>query len=460
MSAQNCQARLLFSNFSVKIDYGFSCEYNASPYVLKESLTGIWQQDLFVNFTKRELSCPSLLLYKKGKLYQQKKGWAHKKIDSPIVRNMNAGYPFPAFNSGIGYNYPASYFADQKYPNQEGYTQESVPLFENFRTRQEFIPLFNNQDSSVGRNGPFYYKITDPADPLNGHPPNWLKNLDDPEKKYIFALTPNNTVFDTKEDYTNWLATFLENLNSPVYYPGAPNDPKPDVTPRKIPTLFKNKSDWMNFLNNAGGKGVACGGVAQCGVDYRLYNTQEQGTLGYSGSIAETEGDAIEGTAIYKDIPTILSFVSGLGRIGKTNDDLLTEIDKNGNITFQTTASDSDVYQNISIGFAKFFNKKQKGCIQFKNALKKNSDFINSYYNLTDIQLTDSRNFYDKSENFEDVFGFAYQFCGAAGVVQEFKTTLSSETDNMLRFERSGNFQQDEIKVNLLIRYTLEWTDL
>jgi hypothetical protein len=230
MSAQNCQARALFKTCKITIDYNYEViEINPNAPDLNFDITfkGKYESDLFCNFTKREISCANLLNHKKQKLQNQNIGWAHKGLDSKIVRDFSAGYPFPTAGTGIGYAYPTEYYASQKYPNQQGYKKESIPLIEKIRNRQEFIPLYNGRDVYNNPNngfnlphylGPFYYKIEDPADPLFGYPPNFPDVLEENQ----WVLFNNKTVFESKDKYSKWLNLYLSELKSPIYFFSTP----------------------------------------------------------------------------------------------------------------------------------------------------------------------------------------------------------------------------------------------
>jgi len=506
MQAQNCQGRALFKTFKIKVDYNFELkfEFNSDFFQEKatESLSGTWEQELFVDFTKREISCPELLAKRKGILKSHGQGWAHKTLDKAVVRDFSAGYPFPSKNSGVGYEYPAEYYANQKYPNNTTPNPnpdeppippppEPVPLLDKLRSRQPFIPLVNNQtgifsfDNANTFTTPFYYKIDDLEDPLNGYPPNWIK---DEQGNFVFALTPDNVIFDSKDAYTAWLATHLIGLKTPVFYPGAPNDPEPDANPRNIKTLFDTKEAWMNFLNGAGGKGINCGGQAQCGVKYETVSSNELnfGELTYTYTYNSSNGDSV-GTAKYRLQPSdiYLNALNNPVRVSKKTTDILSQIkiDKNGNFNFDnwqnfsTVDVFSSVYQN-GIDYFKeyflneFFNKNQKGCENLKTALSKIPTGNTEKYPLYNLSWVP---FFDNFENFLDFQGdgFYFGYIYKQGFVNEwmyesFPTAVLSESDTEIVFVRAGKRSEPLIAPgqsgyrSLLvdITYTITYEDL
>lgn len=370
----------MFKNFTVTVYYKWASNYNSfgdnGSIVSSFLAEGTWGHlPPKLNFTKRELSCPNFL----GRAKQlSSTGWAHKQIDTPIVRDFSMGYPYPAFGEGIGYNYPSSYYVDQT-------AGGDVPLIDKLLIRQPVKPI----QGSAGI--PFYYKNKD------GTVPNLPEN---------FALNPDETIFENKKDYQEWLDGWLNKTASPVYYPNAPNDPeyaipqKP-LSERKIPTLFATKNDWLMFRNKAGGHGRSlCGGHAQCGVQFSLVNDPDQ-IINCSSSRTDTikgqPPQSISGTAVVKQIPVVLlnyiDFFSkpggaGIGytRSAKKNESGKILIDKFGNINFEDWVNnfptDEYHYQELRqfmggwnpnndelIGFP-FFNKKQKICSQFLEYVK------------------------------------------------------------------------------------------
>jgi len=374
MSAQNCQARLLFSNFTLTLDYYWH-EESTQTFEGGQSLhfeltgEGTWtSKPPKLDFTKRELSCQKFLIPARVKATD---GWAHKQIDVPIVRDFSMGYPYPAFGQGEGQEYSAEYYVGQRYPNETGYTPEAVPLMDKIRERQPLAPIL----TQAWLTGPYYFLEE------SGFPPN----LDQEH----YALTPDTAVFDSKEAYKAWLQTWLAGTRSPVYFPGAPNDPNSTASP----TLFPNKTDWLAFRDGAGGRGNGlCGGNAQCGVDFKL--VRDEIAVITLTSLAESSGfPPSTGTAISKEWPVSLfqfgaKNTSGAFREIATDDDDKIKVSANGLpqfgpwkdapdlpvglaqylLGYMGSISSSELDAISGSGFP-FFNKKQKGCAQFAEAI-------------------------------------------------------------------------------------------
>jgi len=445
MNAQNCEARLKFKSFKVKIPYEVKQTLHNYFYDVTETITGTWEIDLFTDFTKRELACPNLLFLKKRQLEQDGIGWAHKALDAPIMRDFSMGYPFPAWREGEGYEYPAEYYANQKYPNQTTpnpnpnlppvpVPPEPVPLLDNLRKRQSLIPIIN----SASGDGPFYYKVEDEEDPLYGYPPNWPKVIDfvSDEEVFKYILSPDQTVFSSKKDYTKWLATWLDGLKTPVYYPGAPNDPEPDANPRTIKTLFNTKKAWMDFLNGAGGRGTICGGNAQCGFVYKIPNRPSgelPPSLTYTGTAsgAGTGGTTVTWGETIKRQPTTLAFSRFPFRTSE--EEVIQDqyyrppkIDAIGNLKYKTWQKwnspypdNFSAYQTLetvfySHYFFQYFNANQPGCRQFRETYK---NIPSEVFETDGSQMTldwifiDKNNliFEDRYESEENAFEV---FCG------------------------------------------------
>jgi hypothetical protein len=473
MSAQNCQARLLFKNFTITIDYAYQWNENSfisgyGTFINKAQVNGTWgHKPLKLNFTKRELSCPNLLSETKTKAID---GWAHKQIDLPIVRDFGMGYPYPAFGQGTGQEYSANYYVDQRYPNETGYTPEAVPLIDKLRTRQAVLPRINTAYQ------PFYFLEE------SGFPPN----LDQEH----FALTPDTAVFDTKETYKAWLQTWLASTRSPVYFPGAPNDPEPTANPRKVPTLFPNKAAWLAFRDSAGGQGNSlCGGNAQCGIDFKLVHDPlmvlNASTL--RSFIGSDGGYSNEGTAITQQNPLVeLSYMDlfskpasenayvGYTRTPQKNNDDKYKIDAYGNILFNewvnNPANDSKAQYLKNLvgkwntttdelkGFP-FFNKNQKICAQFREYVKNIP--LPQKWTLYPV-LGGNFSWEQQSPKFA-----TFLFGNDAGW-NKIWDTVFTETGNTLIWQMTGNSSQSDSGFNysyqadfsISCTVTWTWTDL
>lgn len=378
MSAQNCQGRLLFSDFTVTLDYYWHEEStdtypNDITIHLEVTGEGTWtSKPPKLDFTKRELSCRKFLYPSRAKATD---GWAHKQIDAPIVRDFSMGYPYPAFGQGEGPAYSADYYVNQLYPNETEYTPEAVPLIDKIRARQQFVPIL----TQAWLTGPYYFLEG------SGFPPN----LDQEH----FALTPNVAVFDSKDAYKAWLQTWIEGTRSPVYFPGAPNDPEPTANPRTVATLFPTKAAWLTFRDSAGGPGNGlCGGNAQCGVEFKLVR-DESAVITLTSKAAVTGFPEETGTAIAKAWPLRLFQFGAKDTVGAfrevaTDDDDKIKVSANGVPQFGPWKDSPDLPEGLvqrlagymgsirndridviqGSGFP-FFNKKQKGCAQFADAI-------------------------------------------------------------------------------------------
>ena len=374
MSAQNCQARLLFKKFEVEVTLNYKGKIvNGDVYTIEDNYNGTWKApNPFTDFTKRELSCPKLLAAKKATLTQ---GWVHKNIDAAIRRDFSTGYPFPAINAGQGYAPPPDYYANQPY-----HVAEAVPLIDQLRSRQPFIPIINSWGYGSS-NGPFYFKDED------GKPPNLNATS--------LELTPNETIFESQDDYQKWLTKYLP-AATPVYYPGAPNDTG------TAPFLFATKTAWTDFLKDAGGRGITCGGQAQCGINLNLANAINN--VDYiqcttSTTYADDPSQNTQGTAIINTNPSIFSpyklsnkvnpityegYYDTYTRSIKRSGDLR-QVDGLGNFLYNDWEKfppdpipnplpkiDSflfDIYKEYFL--FEYFNNKQKGCGQLIEAISK-----------------------------------------------------------------------------------------
>ncbi|MCX8511868.1 MAG: hypothetical protein ORN83_08910 [Chthoniobacteraceae bacterium] len=458
----------MFSEFELTIDYKYSAEYNAvwgiapggegDPPVelwatFNDDYDGTWGHKVpKLDFTKRELSCSNVLFY----AYQAATdGWAHKTFDFPVMRDFSADYPFATNGATEGYAYYASqkigdfepkvgkpnqlplvnYYALQKYANQttenpdpEGepipVPPEPVPQLNKLRKRQPIIPLLNNVadngDSFFLYNdyypiGPFYYLITESGNPLKGYPPNWPTIDELPPNKdseFYFTLNPNKAIFESRDEYQEWLALQLGNTSSPIYFPGAPNDPmlfdydslvESDqekqqfvawrAAQTKAPkTLFSTEKKWMDFLNSRlslDKRKVPCGGYQQCGIEMALVNDPEK-VINCSSKayFQEAEGGPTppekpwEGTAKIKQIPVTLPGAYAATRFLKSNDvypfQSPYDISNTGNLVFNGnwTNDVKPVDKNkpqINAGFSfarmPYVNATQKGCQQFLKAV-------------------------------------------------------------------------------------------
>lgn len=385
MNAQNCQGRLLFKKFKVEVSLDYKATMITSDRRIEDNYAGTWKAgEIFTDFTKRELSCQKLLAAKKATLLE---GWAHKNIDTAIRRDFSAGYPFPRIGHGQGYAPPPEYYADQPYfeGNPPEPIAEAVPLIDQLRSRQPFIPLLNNLPIA----GPYYF-----IDEETDIPPNLDK------EKYV--LTPENeTVFQSQDDYQKWLAQYLP-AAMPVYFPKAPNDPEPEADPRTVRTLFETKEKWTDFLKIAGGRGINCGGQAQCGINFNLGNFRNSTDyIQCSTSTTYTGPDAPDntsGTAIITVNPSVFSgrkisdvytpegglYFDTYGRSIKKSD-TLKQVDKFGNFLFNDWEKfpptplpdplpilDQFLYEFYDRFFLfEYFNNKQKGCGQLIDAISK-----------------------------------------------------------------------------------------
>lgn len=463
MTAQNCQARLLFENFAITVYYKWESNYAVTYNDGSESNSflaeGTWKHNpLKLDFTKRELSCPALLAHAKASATN---GWAHKQIDTPIVRDFSMGYPYPAFNEGIGYEYPSEYYVDQ-IPHGD------VPLIDKLLVRQPVGPI--QSSASV----PFYFKNED------GRPPNLPG---------IYALMPDETLFETKEDYQKWLDKWLNKTASPVYFPNAPNDPEYAIPPiplenRKIPTLFPTKTEWLNFRNKAGGHGQSlCGGNAQCGVKFSLVNDPEHVINCSSSSTIILEDQPPEhtsGTAVVRSIPVFdLSYMdffskvegAGIGytRTAKKDEFDKILVDRFGNMLFDDWVNDPPTNDHAQylrvlmgvwqpggglVGFP-FFNKNQKICSQFREYVKDIP--LPKVWTLL-VTLADREPglpYEDATENFSTWAAFS----GSRGWDRKYYTTFE-ETDTSLTWstEASSSFDDGMEKGDFSMSCTVTWT--
>lgn len=475
MSAQNCQARLLFKSFKVEISVDYTATYqtandlpNAINYTIEDNYTGTYKaRDPFTAFTKRELSCPKLLAAKKATLGEV--GWVHKNLDTAIRRDFSTGYPFPAINAGQGYAPPPAYYANQPYD-----VDEAVPLIDQLRSRQPFIPIVNNSPVT----GPYYFKDGD-----TGIPPNL-----DSER---FVLNPDTTVFESQDDYQKWLAKYLPTA-TPVYFPKAPNDPEPDANPRTVNTLFDTKAAWTSFLKDAGGRGINCGGQAQCGINLHIANVpnyedyiQCSTTTKYTGPDAPPDTG---GTAIMAYPPAFLTHfvydpktdnVTTYGRGYDKVDDKI-QVDAVGNIKFlpwhvhppaipNPPPDPPDpvppVYQVLwqivrDNFFYQFFNNKQKGCKQLEAAVSKI---------LKDDPDPRTFSLLPSFGNFENETGDWMPFAASGGVGTwfnrgSFTPAVQPGGGSPLVITATANYRNENLDViraaNCNITYTITYEDL
>jgi hypothetical protein len=460
MNAQNCQGRLLFKKFKVEVSLDYKATMTTSDRRIEDNYAGTWKAgEIFTDFTKRELSCPKLLAAKKATLAE---GWAHKNIDTAIRRDFSAGYPFPSMGQGQGYAPPPEYYADQPYD-----VAEAVPLIDQLRSRQPFIPLLNNLPIT----GPYYFK-----DKETDIPPN----LD----KEQFVLSPNETIFESQDDYQNWLAQYLP-AAMPVYFPKAPNDPEPEADPRTVPTLFETKKKWTDFLKIAGGRGINCGGQAQCGINFNLTNPQNS-TDHIQCSTSTTYSvpgapDNTSGTAIIYGNPSVFSgrkisdvytpdgglYYDTYGRSIKKSD-TLKQVDKFGNFLFNDWEKfpptplpdplpipDQFLYQFYDQFFLfEYFNNKQKGCGQLIDAISK----IYKGKDVMPYQL-----YFPYQTGFEEMSEFFVPF--AAGFMLypfDFKTTITAN-DGLLIATSTASKSYDgpflQRSAESTITYTITYED-
>jgi len=553
VSSQSCHGRLLFKSFELKIDFSWSAEQK-QPYTYtlsgplfvtnKDNYSGTWgHKAVKIDFNKRELSCYNWMLKAKEDAVN---GWAHKSFDAPVMRDFTADYPLPVKGASEGYVYFAgikastfvpdegapnqlplvNYFALQKYPNQttpnpdpEGQPTpvppEPVPLLEKLRKRQPVLPILNSLlDGAYGYYAesfaPYYYLITEPSDdPRFGYPPNWRTLYDEPlpDAPFLFLLTPNQPVFETRNEYQAWLADNLGTTKSPIYFPGAPNDPmlwnygalvdsdesmadfiswraEQDNAPD---TLFPTKKKWMDFFNaRKQNYNAPCGGISQCGATWNLVNDPEQvidcsSSVEYDANPGGYTPPNDSGTAKIK-IPFGLAFADqypnlrGHGPWRETQsqpDGSLTPISATGNLVYgpwkdsKIPISDDNIIQWINYDYAfpnvPFFNKSQKGCNAYRKAVQDTGFPIKwSFANIFP-------GFPEYNNIFSDIVGLppgqageGFNAPGGSIWTQDVPITFT-EADGELTWEAQGNHNESELNYTFTgsfsIKISIKWTD-
>jgi hypothetical protein len=541
MRSQSCHGRLLFKSFNIKIEYEWSAEdrhaWANGPsgllfVTLKDNYSGTWGHKVVkTDFNKRELSCSNWMQKAKQDAVD---GWAHKSFDVPVMRDFTADYPLPVKGASEGYVYFAgikastfapdkgapnqlplvNYFALQKYPNQttpnpdpEGepipVPPEPVPLLEKLRKRQPVLPILNSLlEGTYGYYAesfaPYYYLVTEPSDdPRFGYPPNWRTLYDEPlpDAPFLFLLTPNQPVFETRNEYQAWLADNLGTTKSQIFFPGAPNDPmlwtygtlvdsdksKADFISWRSDqdnapdTLFATKQEWMDFFNARQQiNNVPCGGISQCGASWNLVNDPEQVIECKSSAEYETVPDGpqpppgpYEGTAKIK-VPIGIS-ITGFGpwrQYQAQPDGSLISISKRGNLIYGpwqpsdvTLPPTSNAIQWVeySLSNLPFFNKNQNGCNAYRKSVQETGFPIKWYFRDLEVPI----------DLFEDIVGWPPALAGVGNQGSDWLQNVPAtftETDGSLTWEAQAN--HSDIGTNytftgsVKIKVTIEWTDL
>jgi len=452
----------MFSKFELQLeyhwnavlDYVWSNDGSGSPQwaSVTDLYNGTWGHKVpKLDFTKRQLNCANFMADAKAKAVD---GWVHKSFDEPVIRDFGSKYPFPPPGSeGWGYfaqNLAENYVAtEQSGPNElplinyyalqpDTYYRtdtktEPVPLFNKLRVRQKLFPLINSFIIDYSYNNVndgfftpiFYYLVETKSDPYFGYPPNWPTDTEEPapDGVFLYLLTPNKAVFENQNEYQRWLATNLSGFKTPIYFPGAPNDPmlwnydkivKTDsdkteflswrANQKNAPeTFFATEKKWTDFLaarlqNNQ----TPCGGRQQCGVAMSLVNADDMviNCTSTATFTASPDGPPAppkpwEGTSKIK----VLSFSPGLPLLmglGPYRDFVklppglpYRKVKATGNDIFEPWQASPTInklpliggYQWIyySLLNLPFFNENQKECQRYVNQLEKIGFPINWY---------------------------------------------------------------------------------
>jgi hypothetical protein len=270
------------------------------------------------------------------------------------------------------------------------------------------------------------------------------------------------------------LQTWLAGTRSPVYFPGAPNDP--DFTADK--TLFPNKTDWLAFRDGAGGRGNSlCGGNAQCGVEFKL--VRDESAVVTLTSLAEVPGlPPAAGTAISKVWPVSLfrfgaKDTSGAFREIATDDDEKIKVSANGLPQFgpwkdapdlpvglaqylagyMGTLNTPDTGPISGSGFP-FFNENQKACAQFTEGIS--GIDISKTWTLEPKRAADL----PWEEATPDFFPWNIGTAGWDGT----HDVIFSQAPGELSWTTSAFSEigtaQDGAKFSMRCKLTISWTDL